>query len=122
MIDSQCPNREPSISLDAKVSDYIKNMYPLYQSSDVAFSHGLIDTVRVILNSFGEYEYQVIAMQENPLLVASFALSAVIALFGGLFSVFAAYKFYMYLKRRFNQYVQKRKNLSITLKIVKAVE
>lgn len=61
-------------------------------------------------------------MAENPLLVASFGLSAVIALFGGLFSVFAAYKFYKYLKRRFNQYVQKRKNLSITLKIVKAVE
>lgn len=47
----------PSISLDAKVSDYIKNLYPMYQSSDIAFANGLVDTVRVILNSFGEYEY-----------------------------------------------------------------
>lgn len=61
-------------------------------------------------------------MSENPLLLAAFGLSALIALLGGLFSVFTAYKFYKYLKRRFNQYVQERKNLSITLKIVKAVE
>lgn len=61
-------------------------------------------------------------MTENPLLVASFALSAVIAFLGAIFSVFLAFKFYKVLKRMFNNYVSKRKNLSITLKIVKATE
>jgi hypothetical protein len=97
-------------------------MYPVYDSSDIAFAYELIDTIRVIINSFGEYEYQTITMSENPLLVAAFGLSAVIALFGAIISVFIAFKGYKILKRMFNNYVGKRKNLSITLKIVKATE
>lgn len=122
MVDDICPGRDPSIDLDQKIDKAFKELYPTYQSSDVVFASGLSDTVRVILNSFGEYEYMIIQMTENPLLVASIGLSAFTAFIGGLFVVFIAYKFYLYIKRRFNQYVQKRKNLSITLKIVKAVE
>ncbi|TNV88226.1 hypothetical protein FGO68_gene17400 [Halteria grandinella] len=117
LIDNTCPTRSPKLTLDAQISSVIESMHPISVSADTAFTEGQTNFYRVSINSYGEAEYNQIKIGENPLLIAAFALSSVIALLLTLFSLFLIYKLYKVLKKHYNEYVMKRKNLSITLSL-----
>ncbi|TNV88185.1 hypothetical protein FGO68_gene5191 [Halteria grandinella] len=120
LIDNTCPTRGVGIYTQSQVSEFLKSIYPKYGQYDVAVTYKQTKFYRIIQNIYGEYQYSKITMSENPLLIIAFFLSALLSMFLTVATVYGlVWKLLPLTLKKYHEYVQKRKNMSVTLGQIK---
>ena len=72
--------------------------------------------MEIITNDYGQSKYKQITFSENPVMIAAFVISAIIAIVGGGYTLWIINLSLKTLRRQYQLYLTKQTQLAITLK------
>ena len=119
-MNTACTVSNSTLDIDSQISSYLTNTYPSTTKSSVAWVSGYSQFQSVISSELVNAKYHQIAFTDNPLIVASFVIAAIIAIFGAIFCFYLATIVLKSFHFKYDRYLMQQKQFAITRSLTQA--